>query len=77
VLNSLVYEPPWARTAVDDLLGVFGEDLFMTKTVNETMWGFHDPALINMHKLVPNWFYTDFVGYFVGVSTMIISNKNK
>ena len=55
------------RTVINDALKLYGEDIFMTRTVKDIIWGYTDPALKTLHGLFPNWFYTDFVGYFINV----------
>lgn len=44
------------------------EGPFYTRSVKELIWGYHDPALHFAHKIAPDWFYTDYVGYFMNVS---------
>ena len=74
VLNSLEYAPQTFRTVVNDALMLYGEDIFMTRPVKEILWGYIDPALKTLNGLFPDWFYTDFVGYFINVGFVIIDS---
>jgi hypothetical protein len=67
VINSLQYEDLPMRNVVNDVMQAYGEDIFMTHTVHEALWGYVDPALKILMQIQPKWFYTDFVGYFVNV----------
>jgi len=44
------------------------EPLFITRTVKELVWGYHDQILKLGHVIMPDTFYTDYVG--------ILMNKN-
>ena len=72
VLNSLEHAPQTVRTVINDALVLYGEDIFMTRPVKEMLWGYIDPALKTLNGLFPDWFYTDFVGYFINVGLVVI-----
>jgi len=42
----------------------FKEELFLTKTVEELLWGYEDQALKTIMKITPNLFETSKIGYF-------------
>lgn len=65
VINSLQYSPAGIKTLVNDALRFYQEDIFMTRTVKEVMWGYVDPSLKTLMGIYPSWFYTDYVGYFI------------
>ena len=54
------------------VLKVIGEELFITRSVNQLVWGYEDKALQLAKKLAPGWFYKTFIGYFMDVSTYVI-----
>jgi hypothetical protein len=45
---------------VEFVLKVIGEELFITRSVNQLVWGYEDKALQLAKKLAPGWFYTTF-----------------
>lgn len=51
------------------ILKVVGEELFITRSVNQLVWGYEDKALQLAKKIAPEWFYKSFIGYFMDVST--------
>ena len=67
VINSLQNSSMATRGIVNDALQLYGEDIFMTRSVNEILWGYTDPALKTLKNILPKWFYTDYVGYFINV----------
>ncbi|KAK7481721.1 hypothetical protein BaRGS_00027094 [Batillaria attramentaria] len=65
VIEAMQHAPPALRTLVSIALRTQQEDIFMTHTVNETLFGYTDPALKILQSQFPDWFYTDYVGYFI------------
>lgn len=47
---------------------VFHEQAYKNYTMRQLIWGYHDPMMTAAMKLLPDWFYTDFVGVYAGVS---------
>ena len=54
------------------VLKVIGEELFITRSVNQLVWGYEDKALQLAKNIAPEWFYKTFIGYFMDVSTYVI-----
>ncbi|ESO96893.1 hypothetical protein LOTGIDRAFT_159641 [Lottia gigantea] len=68
-----------ALLALIEGIGIFGEfvkkiivnivgaqeDIFITRTIKELVWGYVDPSLKLAHSLLPFLIYTDFIGYFM------------
>lgn len=48
----------------------FTETAFKRYKMHDLIWGYHDPMMTKAMSLLPDWFYTDFVGVFAGVSMM-------
>jgi hypothetical protein len=46
----------------------YDDQLLVTKTVNEILFGYEDPFLKEIHKYFPHLVPTDLVGLFAGVS---------
>jgi len=44
------------------------EGLYRKYTMKELIWGYHDPMMTAAMSLLPDMFYTDFVGVYAGVS---------
>lgn len=65
VIEAMQYAPRVLRTVVSLALAAQSEDIFMTRTVKELLFGYTDPALKMLKAQFPEWFYTDFVGYFI------------
>lgn len=65
VIDSLQHSSAFVKGLINDALKLYSEDIFMTRTVNEVMWGYTDPALKTLMGIYPKWFYTDYVGYFI------------
>nr|ASJ26356.1 scavenger receptor class B type I [Meretrix meretrix] len=63
--NSMKYEYPTVRKVVYVLTQLFGEHPLMTRPLKELIWGYTDPLLNITKALDPDWFYTDFVGFFM------------
>ncbi|XP_052815897.1 lysosome membrane protein 2-like [Mya arenaria] len=63
--NALVLEEPVVREVIYLLTQVFDEHPFMTRPLREIIWGYHD-QLLNITKAIdPDWFYTDYIGFFM------------
>ena len=73
-MNSLQHAPIGIRNVINDALFFYNEDIFMTRTVKETIWGYVDPSLATLVKLHSKWFYTDYVGYFINVRKLHLEN---
>ncbi|KAH9515608.1 Scavenger receptor class B member 1 [Bulinus truncatus] len=66
IAQSLKWMPSWLNEIVSLVLAVkAGEDMFMTRPVYEVLWGYNDPALVMLNSLVPSWFQTTVIGYFI------------
>lgn len=66
--ESLRYEPWFIDIGFSILADFYSEDLYRNYTMKELIWGYHDPLMKSAMKLLPNWFYTDYVGVYAGVS---------
>ena len=71
VVSALHFAPTSLRKVVNFALEVAGEDIFMIRSVKDLIWGYKDPVLKTLNKLLPRWFYTDVVGYFTNVGFII------
>ena len=69
--NALKYEDEKVREAVYVGTQLFDEHPLMYRSFKEVIWGYHDP-LLNVTKVIdPDWFYTDYIGFFMNVSPFI------
>ncbi|XP_030647028.1 lysosome membrane protein 2 [Chanos chanos] len=53
VMNEMHSYSFFLRTVMSLWMGTLGIDLFMTRTVNEILWGFKDPLLSKIHAMRP------------------------
>ncbi|XP_059148918.1 lysosome membrane protein 2-like [Physella acuta] len=82
--QNLRWMPNFIKEAISVVLEVLpNEDLFMTRTVYETLWGYEDPALVMLKSILPSWFQTTQIGYFIrkndtddGVYTVLTGEKD-
>ncbi|XP_055891427.1 lysosome membrane protein 2-like isoform X2 [Biomphalaria glabrata] len=65
IAHSFKWMPSLVKTIVSEVLGLDGENLFMTRPVEEVLWGYDDPSLVLLNKMIPAWFQTTFIGYFM------------
>ncbi|XP_041376213.1 lysosome membrane protein 2-like [Gigantopelta aegis] len=65
LLASLHSESGLVREIVSFVLGLSGQDIIITRSVSDVIWGYHDPVLAKAMKIAKSWFYTDYVGYFI------------
>jgi hypothetical protein len=58
------------REAIYAATQLFDEHPLMFRSFEEVIWGYHDP-LLNVTKVIdPDWFYTDYIGFFMNVSIL-------
>ncbi|XP_060583637.1 lysosome membrane protein 2-like [Ruditapes philippinarum] len=63
--NALKYEDDKVREAIYAATQLFDEHPLMFRSFEEVIWGYHDP-LLNVTKVIdPDWFYTDYIGFFM------------
>ncbi|XP_005103573.2 scavenger receptor class B member 1 [Aplysia californica] len=60
----------WLPSAVKDIMTTFlqvglKENLFFTRPVKDILWGYDDPALKMLQKILPSWFTRTNIGYFI------------
>ena len=60
------YQGYFVRIGLKELLKVYKEELFETRTVGEILWGYEDPVLKLIKRFVPST--PSVVGLFSGVS---------
>ncbi|XP_046354551.2 lysosome membrane protein 2-like isoform X2 [Haliotis rufescens] len=65
LLTALKFQSEAVRTVISGVLRLTPAELFMTRPMKEIIWGYHDPLLKVAKKLDHEWFYTDYVGYFI------------
>ncbi|XP_071091359.1 scavenger receptor class B member 1-like [Haliotis cracherodii] len=65
LLTALRFQPEAVRTVISGVLRLTPAELFMTRPMKEIIWGYHDPLLKVAKKFDHEWFYTDYVGYFI------------
>lgn len=56
--------PNIIRQIIGGLLPIAQEDVLMTHTVEEFLWGYKDPLLHTLHTRVPDLFQVDVVSVF-------------
>ena len=67
LFNGVKFEKPEVRKLLADLISLFDEHVFMTRSMNDIVWGYRDIMLNISRELDPVWFYTDTIGYFMNV----------
>ncbi|CAG2214867.1 CD36L2 [Mytilus edulis] len=83
VLAAIKYEYLDINKILELVLKFGGEGPFFEKSVRDLVWGYKDKMLEVGNELAPQWFYTDFVGYFMnknntddGVYTIFTGEKD-
>lgn len=66
--ESLRYESFFVQSAFSVAARTQHEGVYKTYTMKELIWGYHDPLMKFAKQIVPDWFYTDLVGVYAGVS---------
>ena len=49
------------------LVRTFGDSLYKSYNMSDLIWGYHDPMMTMAMKILPQMFYTDFLGIYAGV----------
>ncbi|XP_046583231.1 lysosome membrane protein 2-like [Haliotis rubra] len=65
LLTALRFQSDSLRKLISGILRLTPSEVFMTRPMKEIIWGYHDPLLKVAKGIDPEWFYTDFVGYFI------------
>lgn len=76
VLAAIKYEYLDINKILEMVLKFGGEGPFFEKSVRDLVWGYKDKMLEVGNELAPQWFYTDFVGYFMNVSITFDSKRS-
>lgn len=76
MLAAIKYEYLDINKILELVLKVGGEGPFFEKSVRDLVWGYKDKMLEVGNELAPQWFYTDFVGYFMNVSITFDSKRS-
>nr|KAI8762028.1 scavenger receptor class B member 1-like [Biomphalaria glabrata] len=63
--HNLKWMPSLVKKLVSYGLKETGEDLFITRTVKELLWGYDDPALLFLQSLMPSAVKSATTGYFI------------
>ncbi|XP_067929116.1 lysosome membrane protein 2-like isoform X2 [Watersipora subatra] len=66
VAESLQYESVLIKEIFQLLADSYNETLIKRYKMHELVWGYHDPMMTTAMNMMPDWFYTDFVGIFAG-----------
>lgn len=71
LISSMMHTPELLNMAAELLMFVYDENLFVSRSVREIAFGYHDPLLTVAKSIIPDWFYSDFVGVLAGVSNHV------
>lgn len=66
LISSMMHTPELLNMAAELLMFVYDENLFVSRSVREIAFGYHDPLLTVAKSIIPDWFYSDFVGVLAG-----------
>ncbi|KAJ8303565.1 hypothetical protein KUTeg_019961 [Tegillarca granosa] len=83
LVESLQWQSAELRKILNFAIDVVKEKAFMKRTMRDIIWGYHDSGLTICKTFAPDWFYTDFIGYFInknntndGVYTIYTGEKD-
>jgi len=75
VAEAFVNVNPLVKFAFAEIAKKYGEGLYKPYKMHELIWGYHDPMMTMAKKLLPGWFYTDFLGIWAGVGDVCGNNS--
>lgn len=68
-MQAVQWEKPEIKKVLNPLLELMEQRAFMKRSIGELIWGYRDSSLTLAKSMAPDWYYADFIGYFVNVST--------